>query len=95
MYNACISFQAFLMFYAKRKVNAQFRINFKNESDFTISFSKKREGRKHSTIFFSKGEKLFDSFEMCQFETKTKVEQVINTLKVLWLTMAESDTFQT
>jgi len=50
----------------------QIQIISKNESDFKISFSKKREGRKHSTIFFSKGEKLCDSLEIHQFETKKK-----------------------
>ena len=71
MYNACISFQAFLMFYAKIKVNVQLRINFKNESDLQFPFQ--RIERVENTQQFSfRKEKNFANLLKC---TNSKQKQ--------------------
>jgi len=61
MDNACISFPNFL-YCMQKKAKCENSNYFKSESDLIISFSKKREGRKHSTILFLKGEKTLRLF---------------------------------
>ena len=69
---------------------------FKTESDSTISFSKKREGRKTLNNFLFERRKSFATLlKMHQFESKAKVDHIINTFKGVWLPMAENDSYET
>jgi len=64
IHNACICFFSTFFSVCKRKVNVKIRIILKAKAIYQFSFQR-REGRKHSTIFFSKGEKRFVTLLKC------------------------------
>jgi len=81
MHNACISFSTFLV-YAKRNLNVQIRIISKAKAIQQFPFQRRERVEKHSTIFFSKREEALRHFlKMHQFESKAKVDHIINTFK--------------
>jgi len=67
---------------------------FKNRKRFYNSFSKKREGKNTQQFSFRK-EKNFVTLFKCTNLKQNKNRTSNQHSKVLWLTMAESDTFQT
>jgi len=61
MHHACIFFSTFLV-YAKRKLNVQIQVISKVKLIQQFPFKRRERVEKHSTIFFSKGEKALRLF---------------------------------